>query len=103
MHPSLRRAIYSAAVLLVPLAAPRLATQSAPGAALACREVPGWPRLAPGDTLGMVSGVAVDPAGHVVAFRRAGRRWDSDTLDMSPIARPTVLVLDAGSGAVLRA
>lgn len=103
MLPSLRRAIYSAAVLLVPLAAPRLATQSAPGAALACREVPGWPRLAPGDTLGMVSGVAVDPAGHVVAFRRAGRRWDSDTLDMSPIARPTVLVLDAGSGAVLRA
>ena len=103
MLPSLRRAVCSAAVLLVPLAAPRLAAQPAAGALLTCREVPGWPRLAAGDTLGMVSGVAVDPAGHVVAFRRAGRRWESDTLDMTPIARPTVLVLDAGSGAVLRA
>jgi peptidylamidoglycolate lyase len=70
---------------------------------LACREVPNWPRLAAGDTLGMVSGVAVDPAGRVVAFRRAGRAWASDTLDTTSIARTTVLVLDAKTGAVVRA
>lgn len=68
-----------------------------------CREVPNWVRVPPADTLGMVSGVSVDPAGHVVLFRRAGRQWISDTLDKTPIARPTVLVLDPDSGTVVRA
>jgi peptidylamidoglycolate lyase len=104
MHVLLRCAMWSAApVLFVPLAASRTMAQSRARTALTCRELPGWPRLAAGDTLGMVSGVAVDPAGHVVAFRRAGRRWDSETFDMTPIAPPTVLVFRAGSGTVVRA
>src|SRR5687768_6639272 len=88
---------------LLLLVAPSLPAQQPSARVPACREIPAWPRLAPGETLGMVSGVALDPSGHVVVFRRAGRVWGPGALDMTPIARPTVLVLDADSGTVRRA
>jgi peptidylamidoglycolate lyase len=104
MRASRHRVLTLAGAAVLAAGVPRaLSGQAAAPTGLACREVPGWPRLPAGDTLGMVSGVAVDPAGRVVAFRRAGRVWDSDTLDATPIARPTVLVLDAATGAVVRA
>lgn len=56
-----------------------------------------WPRLPPGRTLGQVSGVAVDSAGRVYVFHRAGASFDNDTV----IAAPTVMVIDGESGALL--
>lgn len=65
-----------------------------------CRHVEEWrPLLAPEDTLGLVAGVAIDPLGRVVAFRRAGRPFSP--VGETPIERPAVLVLDPVTGAVL--
>jgi peptidylamidoglycolate lyase len=65
-----------------------------------CRQVEGWgPRVQPEDTLGLVAGVAMDPAGRVVAFRRAGRPFAPP--GEIPITRPAVLVLDPATGAVV--
>ena len=44
-----------------------------------------------------VSGVAVDSAGRVYVFHRAGASFDNDTV----IAAPTVMVIDGESGALL--
>ena len=99
----LQRLVQSGAfVFLLPAVAACLGVQESPAAVPACREVQGWPRLPAGDTLGMVAGVALDPAGRVVVFRRAGRVWGPGELDTIPIPRPTVLVLDADSGTVVR-
>lgn len=65
-----------------------------------CTEVKGWaPQLAPEDTLGLVAGVAIDPQGRVVAFRRAGRPFGP--VGETPISRPAVLVLDPADGRVI--
>lgn len=103
MRSPLRRLVSLTAIgLVVVLAGPALLAQSAAGRALSCREVPHWLQLPRGDTLGVVSGVSVDPQGHIVAFRRAGRVWDSDTLSTTPIPQATVLVIDPATGAVVR-
>lgn len=67
-----------------------------------CRHLEDWaPQLAPEDTLGLVAGVAIDPQGRVVAFRRAGRPFSP--VGETPIDRPAVLVLDPANGAVVSA
>ena len=64
--------------------------------------VHGWPDLPEGEMLGSVAGVAVDSRGQVFVFHRSGRTWpQSDELDLTPIARPTVTAFDASSGAVI--
>ena len=53
--------------------------------------------------LGSVAGVGVDSHGNVFVFHRAGRTWpESDVLDVTPIARPTIDVFDGHGGALLR-
>jgi len=95
-----RIAPFPASLLLASLlaaAAPVDAQQ--PGAPM-CTEVKGWaPQLAPEDTLGLVAGVAIDPQGRVVAFRRAGRPFGP--VGETPISRPAVLVLDPANGRVI--
>jgi len=61
--------------------------------------VHGWPELPPGFVLGQVSGVAVDSHNHVFVFHRAEASWASDR--SRPIASPTVLCFDGGSGKLL--
>src|SRR5580698_5097735 len=64
--------------------------------------VHGWPVLPEGEVLGSVSGIGVDSHGSVFVFHRAGRSWpESDVLDLTPIARPTIDVFDGHSGALL--
>ncbi len=63
------------------------------------KRVEGWPRLAPGLRLGEVSGVALDSHGHVLLFHRAGRSFEPTATQ--PITAPTVLELDAVTGALL--
>lgn len=63
--------------------------------------VHGWPAVPEGQVLGwVVSGVGVDSNGDVFVFHRAGREWNSEELDLSPIARPTVLRFDGSTGAL---
>lgn len=56
-----------------------------------------WPRLPPGRALGQVAGVALDAAGRVYVFHRAGAGFDNEDV----IAAPTVMVIDPETGAVL--
>jgi len=65
--------------------------------------VHGWPRVPEGQVMGwVVSGVGVDSRGDVFVLHRAGREWpDSGDLDLRPIARPTVLVFDGSTGALV--
>ena len=64
--------------------------------------VHGWPLLPDGEVLGSVAGVGVNSHGDVFVFHRAGRTWpDSDQLELTPIARPTVDVFDGHSGKLL--
>jgi hypothetical protein len=53
--------------------------------------------------LGQVSGVALDGAGHVLVFHRAGNVWDANTfsdrevyqnIGEPPIPQPTILVFN---------
>jgi peptidylamidoglycolate lyase len=46
------------------------------------------------------SGVGVDSDGDVLVFHRAGREWNSDELDLSPIARPAILTFDGATDAL---
>jgi peptidylamidoglycolate lyase len=65
----------------------------------AYRVVHGWPAIPEGQVLGwVVSGVGVDSHGDVFVFHRAGREWNSDELDLTPITRPTVLRFDGNTG-----
>jgi peptidylamidoglycolate lyase len=67
------------------------------------RVVHGWPVLPEGEVLGSVAGVAVDSHGDVLAFHRADRRWPaSNTLELSPIERPTIDVFDGRTGVLRR-
>lgn len=67
-----------------------------------CQHVDGWaPQVTPEDTLGLVAGVAINPRGQVVAFRRAGRPFAP--VGETPIDRPAVLVLDPSNGEVVSA
>jgi len=64
-------------------------------------EVTGWPRLPPSVQLGECAGVAVDRDGHVFVFHRPGRGFD--TAATEKLTEPTVLEIDAISGALLNA
>ncbi|XP_041975800.1 uncharacterized protein LOC121730726 [Aricia agestis] len=61
--------------------------------------VPDWPN--PSVKLGQVSGVAIDPSGHVLVFHRAANEWNDRTFNLHnvyqnigepPIPEPTILV-----------
>ncbi len=65
--------------------------------------VHGWPELPDGTVLDEVSAVAVDSHGNVLVLQRGGRQWpDSDVLDLTPIAVPTIFVFDGRSGRLIR-
>lgn len=64
--------------------------------------VHGWPVLPEGEILGFVAGVGVDSHDNVFVFHLAGRTWPaSNELDITPIARPTVLLFDGRTGVLL--
>lgn len=66
------------------------------------RVVHGWPVLPENTVFEEVSAVAVDSKGNVLALQRGGRQWpDSDVLDQTPIAAPTVFTFDGRTGAPL--
>ncbi len=57
-----------------------------------------WPILPVGYRLGRVAGLAVNSRNEVIVFHRADRSWlDGE----GPIARPTILRIDAASGEVI--
>jgi peptidylamidoglycolate lyase len=62
-------------------------------------EVKDWPRLPASVQLGECAGVAVDSNGHVFVFHRPGRGFD--TAATEKLTEPTVLEIDADSGALL--
>lgn len=60
--------------------------------------VHGWPVLPEGFRLGQVAGLGINSRDEVIVFHRADRSWlRSD----DPIARPTILRIDARSGELL--
>jgi peptidylamidoglycolate lyase len=60
-----------------------------------------WPRLADGLVLGQVTGIDVDTQGRVFVFARGEKVWDSEPIDPTIIASPTVYIFDAQSGELL--
>ena len=65
--------------------------------------VHGWPVLPENSVLEEVSAVAVDSQGNVLVLQRGGRQWpDSDVLDKTSIAVPTVFVFDGRTGRLLK-
>ena len=70
-------------------------------AARAYEEVKGWPALPASVRLGECAGVAVDAGGHVFVFHRPGRGFEPSASEK--IAEPTVLEIDADSGALINA
>lgn len=98
-----KRLIHATSVLLLllPVAAMASNPPAAPVQAPDYRVVHGWPTLPEGEVLGSVAGVGVDSHGNVFVFHRAGRTWpDSDVLDLTAIALPTIDVFDGRSGAL---
>jgi DNA-binding beta-propeller fold protein YncE len=79
--------------------------QQGPVAALSNADyqvVHGWPVLPDMTVFEEVSSVAVDSRGNVLVLQRGGRKWpDSDVLDQTPIADPTVFVFDGRTGVPL--
>ena len=66
------------------------------------RVVHGWPVLPETAIFEEVSAVAVDSRGNVLVLQRGGRKWpDSDVLDQTLIAFPTVFVFDGRTGSPL--
>jgi len=63
------------------------------------QEVKEWPRLPASVQLGECAGVAVDATGHVFVFHRPGRGFD--TAATEKLTEPTVLEIDAATGALL--
>ena len=89
-------------LLLLPIGAGAANPPTAPTQARNYRVVHGWPILPDGEVLGSVAGVGVNSHDNVFVFHRAGRTWpDSDVLELTPIARPTIDVFDGRSGALL--
>ncbi len=62
--------------------------------------VEGWPRLADGQQLGEVTGVAVDSHNHVFVFHRANRDWSGD-MSQHGIQQSTILMIDGDTGDIL--
>ena len=61
-----------------------------------------WPVLPENKILDKVSAVAVDSKGNVFILTRGGREWpDSNILDTTPIATPTIFVFDGKTGELL--
>jgi len=67
-----------------------------PGPAVAYELDPTWRPQAIDPPLGQVSGVALDARGNLYVFHRAGAAFDNEAV----IARPTVAVFDADTGAL---
>ena len=66
------------------------------------RVVHGWPVLPENTIFEEVSSVAVNSRGNVLVLQRGGRTWpDSEVLDQTPIADPTVFVFDGRTGVPL--
>jgi peptidylamidoglycolate lyase len=63
------------------------------------QQVRDWPALGTELELGEVAGVDVDSHGHVFIFQRSTRGWNTE--NTTPIADPTVWVLDPATGRVL--
>ena len=58
-----------------------------------------WPVLPDNTIFWEVSSVAVDSLGNVLALQRGGRQWpESDVLDQTPIALPTVFAMNGRTG-----
>ncbi len=62
--------------------------------------VHGWPVLPEGRILGQATGVGLDSHNHVFVFHRAGREW-SDPFPEEPIRKPTIMVFEGGTGALV--
>ncbi len=63
--------------------------------------VPNWPRLPPGLVLGQVTGIDVDSQGRVFVFARGEKVWESETIDPTVIASPTIYIFDRQTGELL--
>ncbi len=63
--------------------------------------VANWPKLPPGISLGQVTGIDVDSQGQLFAFARGQKVWDSEFIDPTIIAAPTVYIFDAQTGQLL--
>jgi peptidylamidoglycolate lyase len=59
-----------------------------------------WPRLPKDHQLGLCAGVGVDAQNRVFVFHRSGRVW-SNPFPKTPIAKPTVSVIDGATGKLL--
>lgn len=64
------------------------------------RAIENWPVLPKGETLGQVTGIAVDSHNHVFVFHRAGRTW-TEPFPKEAIAKPTIFMIDGDSGKLL--
>lgn len=62
----------------------------------------GWPQTATTLQLGQVSGVGVDTQGQVYLFHRGARNWQGEPLGLEPIQSPTITVVDAKDGRLIR-
>lgn len=56
-----------------------------------------WPKLPPGEVLGLCAGVGVDSQQRVHVFHRRDRAW-SNSMPTEPIAQTTVTVFDGATG-----
>ena len=63
--------------------------------------VHGWPRLPEGAEFGGGAGVGVSSSGEVYYFHRTGRVW-KEPLPTDAITEPTIAVIDAESGQLVR-
>jgi peptidylamidoglycolate lyase len=84
------------AVMTAAGAGPAARTAAAPG----YEEVKTWPALPAGFQMGEAAGVAADTDGHVFVFHRPGRGFDPGAAE--PLRDPAVLMIDAGSGRLVR-
>jgi peptidylamidoglycolate lyase len=63
--------------------------------------VAAWPRRPPGLVLGQVTGIGVDSQGQVFVFARGEKVWETDAIDPTLIAAPTVYVFAGQTGELL--
>lgn len=96
--------VVTMSVLAMALATVAASRQTRGGSSLDAdyQVVHGWPVLPEMTIFEEVSSVAVDSQGNVLVLQRGGRKWpDSDVLDQTPIADPTVFVFDGRTGVPL--